>query len=118
MLEAVRAVRNEMLASGDPALRRCYDYIQAARDTTARDIEASPMPDLYKVIETIENALGGEASAIEVLGADVGRALKAVKRAANEPVRDERHAPDDPIRPRVPADYGRAWEDTRIVVRA
>jgi len=114
--EAMRTIRNELLASADPALCRVYDYLQAAR--TARDNDGSPMPDLYKVIETIENALGGEANAIKVLGPDAGRALKPVKRAANEPGRDERHAPDDPTQPRVPADHGRAREDALIVVRS
>src|SRR5713101_5414988 len=29
---AVREVRNEMLAGADAALRRCYDYLQSARE--------------------------------------------------------------------------------------
>jgi hypothetical protein len=68
------------------------------------------------IIETIENALGGEAHAGETLG--VLREIKALKKAANEPTGDERHAPKDPASTPHPADLGQAWENTRAVVRA
>jgi hypothetical protein len=113
--EAIGRARNELLTAADPALRRSYGYPQAARDVM-RDGESSPMPDLYKVIETVENALGGESTAIKILG--VGTELRAVKRGANEGNRDERHAPKDPLQTRAPAEHGRAFAETLVVMRA
>ncbi len=85
---AIRRARREILASEDSTLRRCYDYIQDAGER-----EKESLFYLYKAIESIEDKLGGERKAIEVLG--VCSELKFVKRLANEPVRDERHAPKD-----------------------
>jgi hypothetical protein len=109
--QAVREVRNEMLAGADAALRRCYDYLQSARE---RGDDA--IFDLYKVVETIENVLGGEEKAGQILHAL--KEIKALKRAANEPTGDERHAPKDPASTPPPADLGQAWENTKTVVRA
>ena len=44
-----------MLASSDPYLRRCYDYIEEARGD-----ETSYFVPLYKFIETFKKALGAE----------------------------------------------------------
>jgi hypothetical protein len=109
--QAVREVRNEMLAGADAALRRCYDYLQSARE---RGDDA--IFDLYKVVETIENVLGGQEKAGQILHAL--KEIKALKRAANEPTGDERHAPKDPASTPPPADLGQAWENTKTVVRA
>lgn len=108
---ATREARSELLASADPALRRCYNYLQSARKN-----DHGTIFDLYKTIETIENALGGEERAGRILG--VVEEIKALKRAANERAGDERHAPKDPASTPSPADLGQAWENTKAVVRA
>jgi hypothetical protein len=109
--QAVRQVRSEMLAGGDAGLRRCYDYLQNARERREDAIF-----HLHKAVETIENALGGEAQAGQILG--VLKEIKALKRAANEPTGDERHAPRDPASTPSPADLGQAWENTWVVIHA
>jgi hypothetical protein len=60
---------------------------------------------LYKIVEAIENKLGGEAEGIKKLGAGVE--WKAVKRLANESYRDARHAPK-------PGDVVRKWTQDEI----
>ena len=86
--DAIRRARNDLLGSEDHTLRRCYEYIQDARER-----EKESLFYLYKAIEAIEDKLGGERKTIEVL--NVGSELKFVKRLANEPVKDERHAPKE-----------------------
>ena len=106
-----RELRNDLLQGADAALRRCYDYLQNARER-----EDGAIFELYKAIETIEDALGGEGRAGQVLG--VAREIKALKRVANERTRDERHAPKDPASTPPRADLRQAWENTLAVVRA
>ena len=108
---AIKAARSELLEGADPALRRCYDYLQNARE---RDDGA--IFDLYKVGETIKNVFGGWSQAGEILG--VSKELQDLKLVANEPTGDERHAPRDPASTPRPADLGRARENTKTVVRA
>jgi hypothetical protein len=60
---------------------------------------------LYKIVESIENKLGGEAAGIKTLGA--GSEWKAVKKLANESYRDARHAPK-------PGDVIKKWSNTEI----
>jgi len=112
---AVNGARNELLANADPALRRVYDYLRRAQEEDGRLGDKSIF-DLYKAVETIENALGGEAQAGQILG--VLKEIKALKRAANEKTSDERHAPADPATTPPRADLGRAFENTMAVVRA
>ena len=86
--DEVRRARHEMLASGEPCLRQSYDYLEQAHED-----ETNRFFHLYKLIETLEDAFGGsEAKLIRAL--DVKTAVKALKRLANEPVHDERHAPE------------------------
>lgn len=74
---AVREARNELLASADEALRRCYDYRQDAHQhvNTAEAVYA-----IYKAMEVLEERFGNEQKAV----AKLGKQFKAVKRAANE----------------------------------
>ena len=111
---AVDEARNELLANADPALQRVYGYLRRAREQDGRFRENAIL-DLYKAVETIENALGGEAEAGQILGCL--QAIKALKRVANERTADERHAPTDPAATPVRADIGRAFENTLAVVR-
>jgi len=84
-------------------------------DATATQIltyygEARKQPDialffLYKVIESIENKFGGEASGIAAVGA--AAEWKAVKKLANESYRDARHAPK-------PTDVIKQWSEPEI----
>jgi hypothetical protein len=112
---AVDAARNKVLANADPALRRVYGYL---RDAQGPDgvFQKSATSDCYKAIETIENAFGGEAQAGQILGCL--REIKAVKRAANDPTGDERHAPKDAAATPPRADIGQVFADTLAVVRA
>lgn len=111
----IRLARNELLEGGDPYLKRAYEYVQTAREKQ-QDGNPETLYDLYKAIETIENALGGEDSACNVLG--VRAEIKSVKRMANEPTADERHAPRDPSQTAGAANLALALEQTRTVLRA
>jgi hypothetical protein len=108
----IQKIRQEFVE--DDTLRRCYDYLQAARKKEGDD----SLHDLYKVIEAIEHRFGGEAPTIAALG--VGPAMKFVKRVANERVRDARHAPraDEVVTPNTGAEVGKALEFTIEVLRA
>jgi hypothetical protein len=110
--QAINEARNELLAD---ALCRVYDYLRKAQEEDGRLGDDSIFA-LYKAIETIENALGGEAKAGQILGCLPE--IKALKRAANDRAGDERHAPADPAAAPSRADIGRAFENTLAVVRA
>jgi hypothetical protein len=112
---AVNAARNEMLADSDPALRRVYDYLRKAQEKDGR-FTNNAINEFYKAVETIENALGGEAKAGQILGCL--QQIKALKRVANERTGDERHAPADPAATPPHVDIGGAYENTLPVVRA
>lgn len=85
VVSAVREARNELLASEDKTLRRCYDFLQDAleRMCTINDEAAY---DAYKAIEVLEERFGGEKKAVAALG----NILKKAKTAANE----KRHIPE------------------------
>jgi hypothetical protein len=112
---AVNTARDEVLANADPALRRVYDYVRNAQGPDGL-FHDSAIFDLYKAVETIEDALGGEAEAGRILGRLAE--IKALKRAANDRAGDERHAPLDPAATPPRADIGRAFENALAVVRA
>lgn len=82
---AVRRARNEFLATGKSCLRQCYDYIEQANED-----ENNCLSHLYKFVETLEDALGGEAKLISAL--NMKKVVKALKRLANNPSHDARHA--------------------------
>jgi hypothetical protein len=111
--DAIRKARHVLMASEDETLRRCYDYLQDARGRPEESLFS-----LYKVIEAIEHPLGGERKAIETL--KIGSDVKFVKKLANEPVRDERHAPktEGAIRHPETTDKTRALEAATRIVRA
>lgn len=85
--DGVRLARGEMLFSGDPHLRRSYDYLEQARED-----EANCIFHLYKFVETLEDLFGGEAKLISAL--DVKVAVKTLKKLANDRQNDARHAPN------------------------
>jgi hypothetical protein len=80
----LRQARQAMVAPDHALLSQCYDYFQSALD----DPEHAFF-DLYKLVETLEAQYDGEKGAIAVLGPE----LKKIKREANEPSGDQRHAP-------------------------
>lgn len=108
-----RSARNEVIGEARPRLRRCYDYLQAAVED-----QEHMLSNLYKLIETVEGAFGGEADACKIL--KVTNDLKLVKRLANEDSHDERHAPDSPTVVRRVGEHQRqaALESARKVLRA
>lgn len=91
--DAVRRARNEMLASDDPCLRQCYDYIGQAYED-----ESNCLFHLYKFVETLEDVFGGEAKMICALEkmdsiSNIKKLVKGLKKLANAPLHDARHAP-------------------------
>lgn len=106
VVSAVREARNELLASEDKDLRRCYDYLQDARERmyTLNDEAAY---HAYKAIEVLEVRFGGERKAVAALG----NILKEAKTAANE----KRHIPEKgQLQPKASEGY---MELTRQVIR-
>jgi hypothetical protein len=83
---AVRVARNELLASEDEALRRCYDHLQEAREHMRLLNEEGACFAAYKAIEVLEERFGGEGKAVDALG----KVLKVAKTAANS----KRHIPE------------------------
>jgi hypothetical protein len=70
-------------------LSKCYDYFQLARDEPKQALF-----HIYKLVETIEAEYGSEKEAARAL--DDGGLIKRLKRQANQPDHDQRHAPLDP----------------------
>lgn len=93
---ALREARKQAFDPNDVVLRQCYDYMQNAREDTPKCLR-----ELYKLIETIESDLGGEAAAIQSLNAKAE--IKYVKRLANEGSKDQRHAPKNPTTASLPS---------------
>jgi hypothetical protein len=82
----VRQARHEMLVSSEPRLRQCYDYIEKARED-----EPHSLFYLYKFVETLEEAFGGQAKMSNAL--NVKKSVKELKELANKSSYDERHPP-------------------------
>jgi len=80
----LRKTRHEMLASSDPYLCQCYDYLKDARED-----ENNCLFHLYKFVEKLEEPFGGEASLMRAL--DIKKAVKGLKGLANASERDARH---------------------------
>jgi len=85
--QALRDARQSVI-SYDWPLRDCYDYMHNAKAAAERFF-----PEIYKMIETMKNHLGGW----EALRKKTGLAAEVnfLKQVANEGHRDERHAPED-----------------------
>lgn len=85
---AIREARNELLASADEGLRRCYDHLQDAREHMRKQIlgDESVHVAAYKAMEVLEMLFGGEQGAVAVLG----NVFKKAKSAANT----QRHIPE------------------------
>ncbi len=111
--ETIRKARGELLALEDRTLRRCYDYLQDAREHPKESLFY-----LYKAVEAIEYEFTGARKAIKALGIEAE--LKLVKKLANEPAGDERHAPktaDTTEHPKT-TEKARALESVTCIVRA
>lgn len=95
----MKAARNSLVQPYSPSLGRCYDYMQAAQEHPDQALVS-----LYKMIEVMEDVIGsGEAGAVAVLGSN----LKELKRLANDPIGDQRHAPTERAGPSREVDpYG------------
>lgn len=105
---AVREARNEVLASADMALRRCYDYLQDAHEGM-NTLTDEPAFAVYKAMEVLIERFGGEPNAVAALG----KTLKEAKRVANE---EGRHIPQKGQSQRNAS--GRSVELAKEVVRA
>jgi hypothetical protein len=80
--QAVRLARNELLASGDPWLRRCYDHLQDAREHEMNPSAASERTayhDVYMAMEVLIERFGGKEKAVAALG----KCVEDAKRLAN-----------------------------------
>ena len=82
----LRDARRSIVEHVHPRLSQCYDYLQVARDEPRQ-----ALLHIYKLIETIEAEYGGEAEAVRAL--NDGGLIKQLKRKANQPDHDQRHAP-------------------------
>ena len=87
--ERLRDARRSIIEPVHPRLSQCYDYFQLARDEPKHALF-----NIYKLVETIEAQYGGEKEAIRAL--DDGGLIKRLKRQANAPDLDQRHAPLSP----------------------
>jgi hypothetical protein len=119
---AVCEARNALFPGGGAAetLRRSYQYLESARKGLARGQGAeydAMMFNLYKAVEAIQHAMGGQQAVIDRL--QVATELRSVKRLANQPDRDERHAPEpgDILNPPTPAELALAMDHASTVVR-
>jgi len=80
--EATKRARNEILASADEALRRCYDHLQDAREQLLEPSssgERTANHDLYMAMEVLIERFGGKKQAVAALGKEV----EIAKRIAN-----------------------------------
>ena len=80
--------------------------------------QGGSLSNLYKVVESIEERLGGEARAIKAL--DLRKEIKFVKRLANESKKDQRHAPKpaEVVEGLNTGELGKANDYTHAIVRA
>ncbi len=85
----LRDARRSIVERAHSRLSQCYDYFQLARDEPK-----DALFNIYKLIETIEAEYGGEKEAARAL--DDGGLIKRLKRQANQPDHDQRHALVDP----------------------
>src|SRR5262245_27119641 len=79
---AVREARNELLATDDPWLRRCYDHLQDALEhemNPSPSSERTAYQDVYMAMEVLMERFGGQEGAVTALGKSVAHA----KRFAN-----------------------------------
>lgn len=109
--KALRDIRHAVTSYGSP-LRECYDYMQDAMSAEDRFF-----PSIYKMVEAMENAFGGEARLIKLL--KLKNEIKFLKRTANEGERDERHAPTNRASLRRPSAHerGQARDYARKLLR-
>lgn len=82
----LREARRSIVEHAHPRLSQCYDYFQRAHDEPKQALF-----HIYKLVETIEAEYGGEKEAGRAL--DDGGLIKRLKRQANQPDHDQRHAP-------------------------
>ena len=76
---AVREARTELLASADETLRRCYDYLQDAREHVNTPSDQGAYFAAYNAMEVLKGHFGNEEKAIAALG----NIFKRAKTAAN-----------------------------------
>ena len=77
---AVREARNELLASADQALRRCYDYLQDAHEHANSPTEEAAYA-AYKAMEVMIERFGSSKKAVAALGKTVAEAKKVANDA-------------------------------------
>lgn len=114
-LAGLSALRDDVLRL--PAVARAIRYYEQATDGTPTP--RSSLPIIYKCIEVIEDAFGGESPAVVALGIS-NRKLKRIKALANRTSLDIRHAPsatDEPL-PISDQDFLQALADTGELLRA
>lgn len=84
--QAVREARHSVISYAWP-LKNCYDYMQDARASEERFF-----PDIYKMIETMRDHLGGRWDDLRKR-TGLANEVDFLKCVANDKPRDERHAP-------------------------
>jgi hypothetical protein len=105
----LREARQAIVAPYHQRLSQCYDYFQSA----VEDPEHA-LFHLYKLLESFEAEYGrSEGSVVTALGPE----LKTLKRLANEPSNDERHAPTSAGGPKPLIDPYAALDVGRFLLR-
>jgi hypothetical protein len=107
----LRDARQSVISYAWP-LRDCYDYMQNAAAADERFF-----PEIYKMIETMKNHLGGWGALRKETG--LAAEVKFLKQIANEGRRDERHAPEDqtPQQPPTGAERVKAHDCASRILR-
>src|ERR1700730_4869738 len=110
LADATREKRNIIGAEGTAKQILTYYDLAKRQDDAA-------LFYLYKIVEAVENKLGGEAEAIRIVGAK--SEWKLIKRLANESYRDGRHAPKpgDVIKKWSNTEIKQSFEDVQVIVR-
>lgn len=75
---AIREAREELLATDDDVLRRCYGHLQDAREHMNSATNQTTV-SVYKAMEELKRAFGGEGKAVR----ELGNQFKVVGRFAN-----------------------------------
>ncbi len=110
-LSHVRNVKHKVLQL--PYVARAVRFYETATQGTATP--AKSLPNLYKVVETVEYRFGGEKQAAEKLGVSA-TSLKKIKRLANDPEFAIRHAPEETISEVQAKEFQAAIDDTAKIV--
>lgn len=113
-LRGIRERKQRLLAI--PAVQNVLTYYRKA--TAGTPTPEQTLPQLYKLVEQIEDRLGGPSAVSEKLGIPIAT-LKRLKRLASDPKYDIRHGVQEgEAQPIAPDHLAAAMSDAKGLVRA